>query len=287
MYDYTELFCLIDDFCIQFKPIYFEALKESGVRQRSRQALLELSEVIFLAVWSHLSGFKTFKQFIVFIQLYHRKAFKYLPCYARINALVNQYAEAIIAFFEAIRRKVKKDHIHFMDSTPLRVCKNMRISRHRTFQEKASRGKSSTGWFYGFKLHLMVNRACEIVSALVTTGKRADIQVAYPLFNMSKFQGKLFADRGYISKFHQQFLQKQGCELITRTRSNMAVSPLNKEDEHYMCQRNLLETVNGQLKEKFGLENSRHRSWRGYIAHIYATLIAYQCTATKPKIQDF
>lgn len=286
MYDYTELFCLIDDFCIQFKPIYFEALKESGVRQRSRQALLELSEVIFLAVWSHLSGFKTFKQFIVFIQLYHRKAFKYLPCYARINALINQYADAIIAFFEAIRGKAKKDHIHFMDSTPLRVCKNMRISRHRTFKEKASRGKSSTGWFYGFKLHLMVNRACEIVSALVTTGKRADIQVAYPLFNMSKFQGKLFADRGYISKFHQQFSEKQGCELITRTRSNMAAPPLRKEDEHYMCQRNLLETVNGQLKESFGLESSRHRSWRGYIAHIYATLIAYQCTATKPKVQD-
>ncbi|MCF9045900.1 IS982 family transposase [Acinetobacter nectaris] len=237
--------------------------------------MLELSEVIFLAVWSYLSDFKKFKQFIVFTQLYHRKAFKYLPCYTRINALVNQYADAIIAFFEAIWGKAKNNHIHFMGSMPLRVCKNMRISRHRTFKEKAIRGKPSTGWFYGFKLHLMVNRACEIVSALVTTGKRADIQVAYLLLNM----GKLFADRGYISKFYQQFLQKHGCELITRTRSNMAVSPLNKDDEHYMCQRNLLETVNGQLKESFGLENSRHRSWRGYIAHIYATLIVYQCTA--------
>lgn len=287
MYDYTELFCLIDDFCIQFKPVYFESLKESGTRQRSRQAFLELSEVIFLAVWSHLSGFKTFKQFIVFIQLYHRKDFKYLPCYARINALVNQYADAIIAFFEAIRTKTKPDHICLMDSTPLRVCKNIRISRHKTFKEKASRGKSSTGWFYGFKLHLMVNRACEIVSALVTTGKTADIQVAYPLFHMNKFKGKLFADRGYISQFHRQFFKKQGCELITRTRSNMATTPLNKEDEHYMCQRNLLETVNGKLKEGLGLEHSRHRSWKGYMAHIYATLIAYQCTAIKPKVQDF
>lgn len=129
----------------------------------------------------------------------------------------------------------------------------------------------------------MVNRACEIVSALVTTGKTADIQVAYPLFHMNKFKGKLFADRGYIS----QFFEKQGCKLITRARSNMTVPPLNKEDEHYMCQRNLLETVNGNLKESLGLEHSRHRSWKGYMAHIYATLIAYQCTAIQPKVQTF
>ncbi|MCF9034022.1 transposase [Acinetobacter nectaris] len=81
-----------------------------------------------------------------------------------------------------------------IDSTPLCVCKNIRISRHQTFKEKASRGKSSTECFYGFKLHLMVNCACEIVSALVTTGKTADIQIAYSLFHMNKFKGKLFAD---------------------------------------------------------------------------------------------
>ncbi|ESK38449.1 hypothetical protein P256_01988 [Acinetobacter nectaris CIP 110549] len=113
-----------------------------------------------------------------------------------------------------------------MDSTPLRLCKNIRISRHKTFKGKASRGKSSTGWFYGFKLLLMVNHACEIVSASVTTGKTADIQVVYPLFYMNKFKGKLFAGQGYISQFHRQFFQKQGCELITRARSNNSIHTL-------------------------------------------------------------
>lgn len=90
-----------------------------------------------------------------------------------------------------------------MDSTPLRVYKNIRISRHKIFKGKASQSKISTGWFYGFKLHLMVNRAYEIVLALVNTGKTADIQVAYPLFHMNKFNGKLFINQGYISKFHR------------------------------------------------------------------------------------
>ncbi|MCF9033845.1 transposase [Acinetobacter nectaris] len=95
----------------------------------------------------------------------------------------------------------------------------------------------------------MVNRTYEIVSALVTTEKSADIQVAYPLFHMNKFKGKLFADQGYISQFHRQFFEKQGFKFITRARSNMTVSLLNKEDKHYMCQRNLLETINEKLKE--------------------------------------
>ncbi|MDE2422556.1 MAG: IS982 family transposase [Gammaproteobacteria bacterium] len=275
MYDHTELFCLIDDFCIRFKPIYFKSLKDSGVIKRCRSAFLELSEIIFLATWFHLSHFKTFKHFIAFIRFYHRKDFKKLPSYQRINALVAQHALAITAFFEALLVKANHDHIHFVDSTPLTVCKNTRINRHRTFRNTAGRGKSSTGWFYGFKLHLIVNRACEIVSALVTAGNVSDVCVLFPLFQRHPIQGKLFGDRGYISKFYKDLLSIRQCEMVTRARANMPQTVFSEEDEHYMCQRNLIETVNSQLKDDLGIEHSRHRSWQGYIAHIYASLIAY------------
>lgn len=287
MYDHTELFCLIDDFCIRFKPIYLKNLKDSGVIKRCRDAFLELSEIIYLATWFHLSNYRTFKHFIAFVGFYHRKDFKTLPCYQRINALVAQHAYAIIAFFEALLVKPKLDHIHLVDSTPLAVCKNTRINRHRTFRATAGRGKSSTGWFYGFKLHLIVNRACEIVSALVTPGNVADVTALFPLFQRHPVQGKLFGDRGYISEAYKQLLGSRQCEMITRARANMTQPVFSPEDEHYMCQRNLIETVNSQLKDDLGIEHSRHRSWRGYIAHVYASLIAYQCVTTKAKIKTF
>lgn len=287
MYDHTELFCLIDDFCIRFKPIYLQKLKESGQIKRCRDAFLDLSEIIFLATWFHLSHFKTFKHFIGFVHFYHRHDFKSLPTYQRINALVAQHANAITAFFEALLVKPKQDHIHLIDSTPLAVCKNTRINRHRTFRATAGRGKSSTGWFYGFKLHLIVNRACEIVSALVTSGNVSDISALFPLFQMHPVQGKLFGDRGYISKFYKQLLGSRQCEVMTRSRANMPETVFSEEDEHYMCQRNLIETVNSQLKDDLGIEHSRHRSWRGYIAHVYASLIAYQCVTTKAQVKPF
>lgn len=287
MYDHTELFCLIDDFCIQFKPIYLKSLKDSGVIKRCRNAFLELSEIIFLATWFHLSHCKSFKHFIGFVKFYHHKDFKLLPSYQRINALVAQHANAITAFFEALLIKPQQGYIHFIDSTPLTVCKNTRIHRHRTFRSNAGRSKSSTGWFYGFKLHLIINQACEIVSALVTAGNVSDVNALFPLFQMHPIKGKLFGDRGYISNFYKELLDSKQCDLVTRSRSNMKQVILSDEDEHYMCQRNLIETVNSQLKDDLGIEHSRHRSWRGYIAHIYAALIAYQCVTIKAQVRPF
>ncbi len=287
MYDHTELFCLIDDFCIRFKPIYLRNLKADGLIKRCRDAFLELSEIIFLATWFHLSHFKTFKHFIAFIRFYHRCDFRDFPSYQRINALVAQHAQAIAAFFEALLVKPSQDHIHLVDSTPLTVCKNTRINRHRTFRTSADRGKSSTGWFFGFKLHLIVNTARGIVSALVTAGNVSDVRALFPLFQRHPVQGKLFGDRGYISEFYKQLLGARQCEMITRARGNMPQPDFTAEDEHYMCQRNLIETVNSQLKDDLGLEHSRHRSWHGYIAHIYASLIAYQCVTIKAQVKPF
>lgn len=44
-----------------------------------------------------------------------------------------------------------------MDSTSLKVCHNRRIPQHKVFEDLAARGKTSVDWFFGFKLHLVVN----------------------------------------------------------------------------------------------------------------------------------
>jgi hypothetical protein len=36
--------------------------------------------------------------------------------------------------------------------------------RHKVFAGLAERGKTSTGWFFGFKLHLMINYHGELLN---------------------------------------------------------------------------------------------------------------------------
>jgi len=143
------------------------------------------------------------------------------------------------------------------------------------------------GWFYGFKLHLVINRACEIVSARITAGNISDVSMMKALLLRRNLQGKVYGDKGYISSEKQQYLQQHGCKVITRVRSNMAEPDLSEEDEHYLSQRNSIEVVNGQHKCGLGLQHTRHRSWKGLFAHVYGVMVAYQLCKAKSKIRPF
>ena len=66
-------------------------------------------------------------------------------------------------------RKGRCTGITFVDSTPLAVCHRRRISRHQVFAGYATRGTSSMGWFFGFKLPLLVNDEGELLAFWVTT----------------------------------------------------------------------------------------------------------------------
>jgi hypothetical protein len=71
-------------------------------------------------------------------------------------------------------KRGKETGIYYIDSTPLPVCKNQRIHRHRTFKGVAERGYSSMGWFYGFKLHLVANNNGEIMNFQISKGNTFD-----------------------------------------------------------------------------------------------------------------
>jgi hypothetical protein len=88
--------------------------------------------------------------------------------------------------------------ITYTDSTPIRVCKNKRIKRNKMFKGIAEVGKSTMAWFYGFKLHLIVNEKGDILNFVITLGNDDDRE---PLKNqkfVEKIKGKLYADKGYI-----------------------------------------------------------------------------------------
>jgi hypothetical protein len=109
--------------------------------------------------------------------------------------------------------------IAFVDSTKIVVCHNKRINSNKVFRELAARGKSTMGWFYGFKLHLIINEVGEILTAKVTPGNVDDRQ---PIPEMTEsLTGKLFGDKGYISKKLTEKLLEGGLQLITPIKKRM------------------------------------------------------------------
>ena len=109
--------------------------------------------------------------------------------------------------------------LSFVDSTRLRVCDNRRISSHRVFAAEAGCSKTSMGWFYGFKLHLIINDKGELLDVELTPGNTDDRS---PLRKFAEgLHGNLYGDKGYISKDLREMLRAQGMNLVYKVRKNM------------------------------------------------------------------
>ena len=92
----------------------------------------------------------------------------------------------------------RKTGIYYVDSTHFAVCKNIRIASHKTFEGLAARGHSSIDWFYGFKLHMIINDKSEIVAIKITQGNKDDRKAFEEMAIKQGLKGKVYADKGYI-----------------------------------------------------------------------------------------
>ena len=283
MFNSTELFCVIDDFFLRFEATYWEFLKQSHHSLRIRTSQLTLSEICFIVIWHKCSHFNNFKAFFTWLKEDKMHLFKYLPCYQRMIHLINKHELAIQALHVALMKGQDKQYL-WIDSTTLPVCKNQRIQRHKSLAQIASRGKSSMGWFYGCKLHIVMNQFGEITCSALSNGHVADIKMVEQL--VEGLEAKLYADRGYISQELKNRLNDQGVDLITYHRKNMSAVQLCPTDEYHLRQRNKIETLFSLLKGKYNLVTSKARSIHGFLSGIYASLCAYQLThSNKPKTQ--
>ena len=177
-------------------------------------------------------------------------------------------------------RKGQTVGVAFIDSLPLAVCHNRRIPSHKVFAEVAERGKSSVDWFYGFKLHLIVNAQGERLAFHLTPGNVDDRK---PVVKLARgLYGKLFGDRGYISAPLTQLLFEQGLHLITRLRKNMKNHLMHLSDKLLVRKRVIIESIIDQLKNISQIEHSRHRSPINFVVHLIAGLIAYSHQEKKP-----
>ena len=175
--------------------------------------------------------------------------------------------------------------ISFIDSTAVRVCKNKRIYGNKVFKDIATTGKSTMGWFYGFKLHLIINDKGEVLNFVIT---QANVDDREPLKNskfVNKIKGKLYADKGYVGQKLTELLFIDGLHLITSIRNNMKNVLMELKDKILLRKRSVIETVNDELKNMCQIEHSRHRSFNGFITNTIAALIAYSFFPKKPAIK--
>jgi hypothetical protein len=149
--------------------------------------------------------------------------------------------------------------ISFIDSTPLPVCHNRRIERHKVFAGLAARGKTFMGWFHGFKLHLIVNERGELSTFYLTAGNIDDRQ---PVPHLTKaLWGKLFGDKGYISQTLFEALFQRGLQLITSLRKNMKPRVVPLMDKLLLRKRAIIETINDQLRTSLRLPTHAIAVW--------------------------
>lgn len=138
--------------------------------------------------------------------------------------------------------------ISFVDSTPLCVCRNQRILIHKTFEGLAERGRCSMGWFFGFKLHLIINDKGEILNFMFTPGNVDDREPLKQGRFLENIKGKLCADKGYIGQALFENLFLNGIQLVTKVKNNMRNSLMSIADKILLRKRALIETVNDELK---------------------------------------
>ena len=277
-----NLFYEIDDFCLIFEPQFLGQLLDSSERKRIKNSQLSLSEIMTIIVYFHHSRYRDFKHYYQdLILLYHYPDFPDLVSYNRFVELMSSSLVPLIFYLNT--RKGKCTGISFIDTMGIAICHNKRAKRNKVFDDLAHWGKSSIDWYFGFKLHLIINEQGEILAFQITPGN-IDERKTVPYLTKDLW-GRLFGDKGYISQDLFQELYQKNLKLITPFKKKMNNKLLELWEKLMLRKRSLIETVNDQLQNISQIVHSRHRSPINFLVNTIAGLIAYTWQDKKPKLQ--
>jgi len=280
-----EIFCDVDEFCVQMTKQ--ATSHQLGKGKSGPAASMWLSEIITILIHFHQSHYRDFKAYYTeHVQQHLRGEFPRLVSYSRFVELMPSALRMLTLYMHS--RLGQTQGIAYIDSTPLPVCHNKRIFHHKVFAGLAARGKSSLGYFFGFKLHLLVNDQGELLSFFLSPGNVDDRK---PVPTLTKrLWGKLFADKGYISQPLFEQLFAQGIQLITLPKKKKKapdhrLMPLL--DKLLARKRSIIETINDQLKNISQIAHTRHRSPINFLVNLIAGLLAYTFQDKKPAIHFY
>ncbi len=283
----VEIHYLADEFCKEFdKVMEGHTLEQNnGKKRRNRKFKLNDAEVMTIMIAFHLGGYRNLKFF--YVNYVQKHLTGYFPETVSYNRFVELQQKALLplVMFLKMSRLGQSSGISFIDSTPIRVCKNKRIYNHKVFDGIAKRGKSTMGYFFGFKLHIVINDRGEIIEFVITPGNVDDREPLKDANFIKKIYGKLFADKGYVSKELFENLFFDGIQLITGIRNNMKNQLMNMHDKIMLRKRSVIETINDELKNICQVEHSRHRGFTNFLTNLISGLIAYSFLPKKPGIK--
>ena len=273
---------MADDFCKEFsfqQEKYM--IEDKKIGHRNKPNRMSDAEMMVILILFHSGGFRCFKHYY---KEYVCKHLEHLfPHRVSYNRFVELEKEVLLLMTIFIKKVLLETctGISFVDSPPLRVCRNQRILIHKTFEGLAERGRCSMGWFFGFKLHLIINDKGENF----TPGNVDDWEPLEQGKFLKNIKGKLCADKVYIGQALFENLFLNGIQLVTKVKNNMRNSLMSIADRILLRKRALIETANDELKNIAQIEHSRHRSFSNFIANSLSAIAVYCFFEKKPAIE--
>lgn len=279
----TEIFIACDDFCQEFQRY---SMSQAYQQPERKERQMSDSEMMSILIFYHHSGMRCFKYYYEqiiskLLNSYWQKPYAYAAFVAqipRVNLL-------LFAFLSACRLATTTQ-ANYIDSTKLVVAHNRRKQKNKTFKALARTGKTSTGWFFGFKLHAVINQQGQLVVFRITPANVADNNQNLLTQLLQRLKGFLYGDKGYLTALADKF-KERGLELITKYRKTMGLQPLSYQKYYYLQHRALIETVFDCLKNLCNLDHTRHRSPLNFFVNIWSALIAYTFFDDFPSITPF
>ncbi len=282
----VEIFCIADDFCKEFDiEVAKKAIRStSDAPKRRRKRMMSDAEIITILICFHFNSYRNFKHY-------------YLACVCgRWKHLFphtfsyNRFIEVMPRCFVALTMFLKLScfgectGISFVDSTCIPVVNNKRQYSMKVFKGIAEKGKSTMGWYVGFKLHLLCNEKGEIINFVITKANVDDRNESVMDTLTNKVFGKLYADKGHISQSLFGRLWDDGIHIVTGLRSNMKQRLMPIYDKIMLRKRSIIESVNDMLKNVAQLVHTRHRSVHNFLINMLAAMGAYCFFSTKPAV---
>lgn len=279
----TKIFVKIDDFYKDFEKNYKKVLLQENQKKRNKKSKLYESEIMTIIVYFHICKFRTFKDYYLSYVLKSLK--KYFPNVVSYNRFVELMQKVLIPLTAFLKLNLgTKTGIYFIDSTPIEVCHIKREKQNKVFKGIAKKSKTTKGWFFGLKLHLIINQYGEIISFYFTKANVCDNNIDIVQKLTKNLKGVLIGDKGYISKNLFENLFSQGLKLVTKIKKNMKNLPMYIDEKFLLKKRGIIESVIDILKNHLCLEHTRHRSITNAFVNMISALIAYNFLTNKPKI---
>lgn len=270
----VEIFIECDDFQKKLQTYLEKRAIGNSNENCGPKPVMSDSEIMTILIYFHLSGIRCFKwyyQHIIKVSL--QSYFPKTMSYSRFVYLMERQNGALALFLQTYRLAAPTQH-NYIDSKPLVICHNKRIKNHKTFAGIAQRGKSSTGWFFGFKLHAVVNQLGQLVVFQFTPGNVMDNNKELLEGITAHLKGFLYGDKGYLTGLKLK-LKERGLNLVTKLRKNMKKQLLTPEQKYYLRHRGIVESVFDLTKHLCQIEHTRHRKMENFLTNALCALIAY------------